>query len=281
MNKKISLLILCLVAYFNTFSQDIIEQKDGKKLEVIIKKVTKKTITYTFFDDPNNVLHSIDKVLVANIEFSYGQKNIDLKDPEKNPYYFMDDKIQNVLFNFSALGGNTFAVAYERVLRPGQSIMTELKLYGLGVLALSEKERSGVGLDVSYRLKTQSFFNKNKYRPKHLLHGPYFAPVVGLSSGSMTYYGFDDNYDRIPKKNKHTILHLGIQYGNQWILYRKLSVDASFGFHYYRGKQSNEDEGAPLRLGNMLGSDNKLVSFNVRVGFLTGKQTYKAKKKSL
>lgn len=268
MKKIIITILLCAISSINLQAQDVITKKDGKKLEVIIKKVTKNNIKYVFYNDPNKVVYTIDKVLVTNVEFAYGKKDLDVKDPEKNPYYFAEDKTQNIMLNFSAFSGNTLAFAYEKAIKPGQSIMTELKLYGLGSKSEFESKRSGLGFDVHYRLKTKSFFSKKEYRPKHILHGPYFAPIIGFSSGTI---GYEYTYNNKQQDLKHTIFHFGIQYGNQWILQRKISIDTSFGFHYFAGSQSNTNHYEPIRLGNMVGNGNQLFSFNLRIGFLTGK----------
>mgnify|MGYP000082477418 FL=1 len=262
------------MACINTFAQDVITKKDGKKLEVIIKRVTKNKIEYTLFNDPNKVEYTIDKVLITNVQFAFKQKGLDVKDPEKNPYYFTEDKINNVLLNFSAFTGNTLAIAYERALLPGQSIMSEIKIYGAGSTPNLETGRSGVGLDIHYRLKTKSFFSNKEYRPKHILHGPYFAPMIGFSMGTIKekYY-----YQNSSKDLKHTGFHFGLQYGNQWIIQRKISIDASFGYHYFFGSTSGNNENNTLKLGNMIGNNNKLFSFNIRVGFLIGKKTYQKK----
>lgn len=272
MKTKICTLLVCCIAYINSFSQDIIIKKDGKKLEVIIQKVTKNNIKYILFNDPNKVSYTIDKVLVTNVKFAYGDKGLDVKNPEKNPYYFADDKTQNILLNFSAFSGNTLALAYEKAINPGQSLMAELKLYGLGIKPDFEKGRTGFGLDLHYRLKTKSFFSKKEYRPKHILHGPYFAPVIGFSTATISYNYL---YNNTNKEVKHSVFHFGIQYGNQWILQRKISIDTSFGFHYFAGSQSNTDDFEPVRLGNMIGNGSQLFSFNIRVGFLTGKNMLK------
>jgi len=277
MKTRIYTIILCCLAYMNSFSQDIIIKKDGKKMKVIIQKVTKNNIKYILFDDPNKVTYTIDKILVTNVEFAYGKKDLDLKNPEKNPHYFADDKIQNIMLNFSAFSGNTFAVAYERAIKPGQSLMAELKIYGLGIKSDSEIKRSGLGLDFHYRLKTKSFFNKEEYRPKHILNGSYFAPIVGLSFGEKTfksYSYYDYNSGKTEKESKHFVIHFGIQYGHQWILQRAVSIDTSVGFHYYIGSTSKLNTFETIGLGNMAGDGNVLGSFNLRIGFLTGKKKY-------
>ena len=271
MKTKITTLIICCIAYINSFAQDVITKKDGKILEVTIKRVTKNKIEYILYNDPNKVRYSIDKVLITNVEFAFNKQKLNVKDPEKNLYYFIEDKINNVLLNFSAFTGNTLAIAYERALKPGQSIMSEIKIYGAGSAPMSEAGRSGIGLDVHYRLKTQSFFSKKTYRPKHILHGPYFAPMIGFSTGTLKQ---QYHYQNTSKDLKHTGFHFGLQYGNQWIIQRKLSIDASFGYHYFFGSTSDNNENNTLRLGNMIGNNNKLFSFNLRVGFLTGKRKY-------
>lgn len=268
MKTKTLALILCCIAYFNSFSQDIIIKKSGEKLEVIIKKVTKNNIKYILFNDPNKVRYTIDKVLITNVEFAFNKKNLDVNDPEKNPYYFSEDQVNNIMINFSAFSGNTFAFAYERALKPGQSLMGELKIYGLGSKPDFEEKRSGFGFDLHYRLKTKSFFNKEEYRPQHIFAGPYFAPTLGFSTGSRSEYMYQNKTQNM----KHNIFHFGIQYGNQWIIQRKISVDTSFGFHYYFGSQTDTDEYESLSLGNMIGEGGNLFSFNLRIGFLTGKR---------
>jgi hypothetical protein len=285
MKTKTLTFILCCIAYINSFSQDVIIKNDGKKLEVIIKKVNKNNIKYILFNDPNKVTYTIDKVLITNVEFAFGKKDLDVNDPEKNPYYFAEDKIQNIMLNFSAFRGNTLAFAYERVIKPGQSYMAELKIYGLGIKSDSEIKRSGLGFDFHYRIKTKSFFNKKTYRPNHILDGSYFAPIVGFSFGNKTiesynYTYYDDyNSSKTKKDSKHAVFHFGIQYGRQWILQRAISVDTSIGFHYYIGSTSKLNVFETIGLGNMAGGGNTLGSLNLRIGFLTGKKRYINRKK--
>ena len=271
MKKSIITILLLIVGFSFSFAQDIIIKKDGSQKEVIIKEVGEKSIKYVEIKDPNGIIFSIDKALVKEIKLSYGKK-MEVKDPETNEIYYADDKINNFTLNFSAIGGNTIALGYERAIKPGQSAFIEAKVYGAGIKVANEKKRSGFGLDVEYRLKSKSLFNKNDYRPKHILHGGYFAPTVGFSSGKFEYEypAYDDvNHN----KYEHSIFHFGIKYGKQWILQNSMSIDASVGFHYYIGDtKQNEKFSEPVRLGNMFGNEQKLFSFNLRIGFLAGKK---------
>jgi hypothetical protein len=267
-----------LFATMSSFAQDKIIKKDGKVVQVVIKEINDKQIKYVDYNDQDGIVFTIDKALVKEVVFSYGKK-MEIKDNRKDVWYFADDKINNVMLNFSAFGGNTLGVAYERALKPGQSLMGEVKVYGIGIPNIDEVSRTGMAFDVYYRLKLKSLFSDNEYRPKHLLSGGYFAPNIGFSTGTYTYsdYYYDyanDTASDVYYKRSHSIFNLGVSYGKQWILQNILSIDASVGFHYFFGKVKDEDykDGySTLLLGNMWGSNNKLFSFSLRVGFLVGK----------
>ncbi len=283
--KKVTITILILflgLAY--SFSQDVIVKKDGTKMEVIIKEVGEKNIKYVEPKDPNGIVFSIDKALVREVKFSYGKK-MEVKNPETNETYYADDKIQNFTLNFTAIGANTLALGYERALKPGHSVFAEAKIYGVGIKTIDEVSRNGFGLDLGYRLKMKSLFDKNEYRPKHLLHGSYFSPVLGFSAGSYKYIAYDyydvttDSYINNEQEDTHSIVHFGLQFGKEWILQNTLSVDASVGFHYYGGSFDQNEKGFnPLRLGNMIGDENKLFAFGLRIGLLAGKKGLSKKK---
>lgn len=269
--KKAVLLFLLSISIFS-FGQDEIVKKDGKKMKVIIKEMTDTSIKYVEYADPNGVVFTIPKAMVRSVEFSYGKK-MDVENTLDSDLYYVDDKKNNFTLNFLALGGNTLALGYERSIKPGHSIFTEAKIYGAGIKTRDEYSRSGFGIDFAYRLKIKTLFDGTSYRPKHILNGAYFSPVIGFSTGEITegyYWGGNYTY-------KHTIGHFGLQYGKQWILDNTLSIDTSVGFHYYVGDSyevgaTSEYASDLVRIGNMTGADSKLVSFNVRIGFLTAKK---------
>lgn len=274
MKTKIFFLALAFFSFASLKAQDVIIKKNGEKINVIIKELTEKTIKYVDFKDPRGVVFSIDKILVAEVKFEYG-KNITVQDPEKNELYYVDDKITNIMFSFLAFGSNTFAIAYERVLEPGSSIMIEGKVYGLGIKRDDEISRSGFGLGISYRLKTKSLFSRNQYRPKHLLHGHYFEPIIGFSIGEHTYNTWLSSNE---VSTDHSLFYFGLNYGRQYVFQRKLTIDTSVGLAYHLGSQSSTNEYTrPLRLGNMIGDNDILLSFNIRIGILTGKKRLEKK----
>jgi hypothetical protein len=276
-------ILLCLFA-LNLNAQDIILKKNGEKLTVVIKEVSPISIKYYNYKDPNQVLFTIDKTLINKINFAYGNK-LKIENPENDPYYFSDNRTNNLLVNFSSFTSNTLGISYEKALKQRQSVLVELKIYGLGNKGILEKHRNGVGLDVAYRLKIKSLFKKPQYKPKHILSGSYFSPIIGFSTGTIvTKPLIIDNDDTTAPDSyttSHTVAHFGLQYGRQWIIENLFSIDTSIGYHYYLGSVTDKSLGSnsnrSLRLGNMIGNENVLLSFNLRVGFLFGRKTFTKK----
>jgi hypothetical protein len=189
------------------------------------------------------------------------------------------------MLNFSSFASNTLGMSYEKAVKQRQSILVELKVYGLGNKGILEERRNGVGLDVAYRLKVKSLFRKAQYKPKHILSGPYFSPIIGFSTGTIVekplFSSYGDETTSDSYTTSHTVAHFGLQYGRQWIIENSFSIDTSIGYHYYVGNVKNKsidsNSDRPLRLGNMVGDDNVLFSFNLRIGLLLGKKTFTEK----
>jgi len=275
--KKFFLLFITFVSFLTAYAQDILITKDGKTHKVIIKEITDNKIKYVDYKDPDGVLFTIDKVLVKEIRFHTGNR-MKMQNPEENEWYFAEDKINNFLFNFSAFGGNTLAFSYERALAPGQSVMFEIKFYGLGLQRKNAfiKKHGGVGLTADYRIRIQSFFkSRDQYRPPHILHGAYIAPGIGFSTGKISVehwnYSWEDqggNSELVRDYYSHNIFHFGIEAGKEFVFRNVLTVDGNVGLHYYMGN----NEFSMLRLGNLTGSDGLLFAYNLRIGFLLGKE---------
>ena len=251
------------------YSQDILITKDGEKHEVIIKEINDKQIKYVDFKDPDGVVFTIDKVLVKEIKFHTGNK-MKMKDPEENEWYFADDRINNLMFNFSAFGSNTLAFAYERAVAPGESLMLEGKFYGLGLQRESAAiwDRYGFGMTLDYRLRLKSLFqSRDQYRPLHVLHGTYISPGLGFSSGGYTTENWGPYGSNDERKYTHTIFHFGIHLGKEFVIRRRMTFDINVGMHYYVG----DDSDGVIHAGNLAGSDGILLGLNIRLGFLFGK----------
>ena len=267
MKLKVAMLLCFIICISCINAQDILTKKDGKKIEAIVKKVTKNNIKYVLFNDPNGVMFTIDKVLLKEVKFAYG-KDLEVKNPENDANYYIEDKTAAYFFNFSAFSNNTLSIAYQKNLKLGHSFMAEAKVYGLGNKEKPEISRNGFGLDAYYRFKTSSLFHRGEFRPKHILNGQYVSPVIGFSTGNIIFEDFIKN-----EETSHTIFHFGVHVGQEWIIQRIFAIDASIGLHYYIGTaKNNYDYDGTIRTGNMFGSENTLLGFNLRIGFLAGKK---------
>jgi len=262
------------------FAQDIIIKKDGDKVKAKIVEINDTQIKYYEFRDINNLLFTLDRALIKEIKFESGTKYKEER-PGISEVYYAEDNIHNVKLNFLAIGGGDLILTFERAIDAGSSWEATFKLYGLGDGAGSQ-DQSGVGLNVGYKLKFGNLFkNSNEYRPKHILHGGYFRPILGFSS-STSKFDFGRNNTR---EEKDSYAHFGVDLGKQWILRNAVSIDLYLGFHYYGGSFTSDDPNADrfdiyndVENGDIVGGDNRALTFGLRLGGLFSKKGIAKKK---
>lgn len=271
MKKSIQLLLLFVFAFIgfsqSAYAQDEIVKKNGKKMSVWIKEVSDTQIKYIEVGDPNEIIFTIDRVLVKSVEFSYGKK-MKQEEGEYSDEYFYDDKCQNLKINFLALRGNDIILTYERALSPQTALEMSLKILGFPFFD-NGNDHKGVGMDVGYKMKLKSLFKKDgSYRPDHLLHGSYAKPMIG-------FHGF--NYDNGSRRTTYRLINVGIDVGKQWILNKTVSLDIHIGFHYYGGSEKRTVNGITddvglngFGIGDLAGGENVAASLGFRIGYLFG-----------
>lgn len=261
--------ICCLLGSGNLFAQDVITKKDGKKLKVIIKELSDTEIKYVDYRDVEGVVFVMDRSLIREIKFSYGEK-IKEEGPNQERAYFVDDRNQNIKLNFTAIAGYFTILTYERAIDPSSSWEFSLKIPGLGVNNEFDK-LSGIGFSAGYKLKVGSIFKKDGYRPKHISEGGYFRLLAG-------YTFTKEEGDRGNYEDTNSSTHLGIEWGKQWIVSNRAAFDLYIGFHYFGGKNKYRSNGATfddpgssdLIGGDIFGGDNIAVSIGFRIGGLFG-----------
>lgn len=276
------LLSLLLVGFLSNIisAQDIIVRKDGEKIKAKIVEINDTQIKYYEFRDINNLLFTMDRALIKEIRYESGTKYKEER-PGSSDLYYTEDRINNLKINFLTLGGGDLILTYERAIDPGSSLEGTIKFYGLG--NDENRNRSGVGLYAGYKFKFGNLFKKsNEYRPKHILHGGYFRPVLGYSYATTTFSGISNRL-----KETDSYAHFGVELGKQWILRNAVSIDLYFGFHYFGGSFTSNDpnsdifrRSADIEGGDIVGGDNRAGSFGFRVGGLFGKQGIQEKKKT-
>jgi len=260
----------------NTISaQDIIQQRSGKKIKCTVVEMGSTEVKYIQWGDPNEVIFTIDRALIRDIKFSYGGKHTE-ESPEIDEYYFQDDRAQSIELDFIALSANALILTYERALSPGTAIEGSVKLLGLGVRN-DFIDRSGVGVDLGYKLKFGSLFRGNDYRPRHIMSGGYVRPSLGFTRaeyGRRQFTGELESYSQV---------NFGLSIGKQWALQNAAILDLYIGLHYFTGSfdyngVSDFFRGDYIEEGNLFGSNGTAIGFGLRVGGLFSK--YKPKKTS-
>lgn len=273
--------LCCLLGSGNLFGQDVIIKKDGKKMKVIIKEVSDTEIKYVDYRDVEGVVFVMDRALIREIKFSYGEK-IKEEGPNQDRAYYVDDRNQNIKLNFTAIANNFTILTYERVIDPSSSWEVSLKIPGLGVNNNFDN-LSGIGFSAGYKLKIGSVFKRDGYRPKHISEGGYFRLLAG-------YTFTKEEGNRANFEDTNSSAHFGIEVGKQWIVSNRAAFDLYAGFHYFGGSNKFQSNGATfdnpgsseLIGGDIYGDSNIAFSIGFRIGGLFGnygKATEKKKKR--
>ena len=260
-----TLAVCILLAGFalTAYSQDVIVLKTGERINARIIEVNDVEIKYREYRDPNGIIFTMARGKISEIRYESGRREKE-EGPVADPAYYIDDRRNNIKINFLSVGGSTTILEYERAIDPKSSIGVQLKINGLGFS--NNDNKSGVGLDLGYKLKLGSIFKKRgDYRPRHLLAGGYFRPVVGFNTVNADYGEF----------NSYTYGHFGLDFGVQWIINNIVSLDLFGGWHYYAGNFDRRVQGdfeyQYFTDGNLFGvSDHSAIAFGFNVGILFG-----------
>ena len=255
-------------------SQDVIILKTGEEIEAQIIEINDVEIKYREYRDSDGIIFTMSRGKIREIRYSSGRREQE-QGPMNDPAYYVDDRINNIKINFLALGGSHTILTYERALNPTSSFEAQLKINGLGFN--NEDEKSGVGISGAYKLKLGSVFKKRgNYRPRHMLAGGYFRPVLGFNTASFdspsSYY---ENYSYV---------HFGLDLGAQWIIANIVSLELFGGWHYYGGsfedRYGNDTLYNEWTDGNLFAvSNNSALAFGFNVGILFGKPKQDTKKR--
>lgn len=276
--------ILTLLAIGSTVSaQDIITKKDGKKIRAHILEISDTKIKYNDFGDRGGLVFTLNRATIREIEFETGS-TLEEAPPGTDASYYVDDKVNNLKINFTSFGNETLGFTYERSLNPTTSIEADLNIYGVGIEG-DNNFGGGIGLALGYKVKLGNIFKGDEYRPKHVLHGGYLRPKVGLHFRRAQAYVWNGQTSSMRDIGTKRFGALGLELGKQWIFSNSLSLDVYFGFHYY-AEGGGSLEGSDVnyyneaQLGDMWGDENRAGSFGIKVGYLFGTKGMQKGKRS-
>lgn len=262
---------LCITSAL--FAQDIITQKNGETIEVKIIELADDFVKFYHFKDPNKVEIVMNRSLIREIEFEYGRKEKEVE-PGLDESYFVDDKHRNIKVNFLGLALGSTILTYEQAIDPKSSWEVVGKIHGAGV-GYEAIGKSGLGIEANYKVKFGSLFNRNSYRPSHILEGVFLRPGIGYSQ-----YTIKNDEERYGDElGDYSYFHGGLDIGKQWILNNQLSLELFGGLHLWGGdfdkSEDNTCESCTYYYvadGNMAGNSGENGSaagrFGIQVGYV-------------
>lgn len=269
---KFTLLLLSFMSTAEIHAQDTIKKKNGEVLKVVVKEINDTQIKYHHFDDPNQVIFSIDRVMVTDIKFSYG-KEYKEEEPIMTDDYFVDDKNMALKLSMSGLWWDSAILSFDKAINPTSGYQISAKVLGLGFgpSANDFDDKSGFGLELGYRLKFGGLKKKKwEYRPKHLMAGSYVMPTIGFNSIRSS-----NDYSN----EKSDVFHIGLNFGKQTVVQNTMIIDYYAGFAFFGGSQERRYDNSldevfendTLSAGDLFGARNLAISLGLKVGLVFGK----------
>jgi len=257
------------------YGQDTIKKKNGEVLKVVVKEINDSQIKYYHFDDPNQVLFTVDRAVVSDIKFSYGAEYKE-KEPLMTDDYFTEDASMALKLSMSSMLWDAAILSFDKAIDAKSGIQVSAKLFGIGFgpSANDFENNSGFGIELGYRLKFGGLKKKKwEYRPNHLLEGGYVMPTIGYNQRKRTY---DSSFNSYEINNK--LVHLGLNFGKQKVIQNTLILDYYAGFAYFGGSSNEKFDGVDrprendeLFAGDIFGGNNFGITLGFKVGFAFGK----------
>lgn len=260
------LLFIAEVALAQNVFNDKLTKRTGETINCRIKEVGDDEIKYLLEGYREDIVFGIDKNKVKQIVFGDGREMTFEDSMFGSGNYTLQNHHALKIKFFSPLYDYT-AISYERSLKPGRSIETELGIIGLG-RQMDGFNASGAYLSFGYKfIKDPDFYFKGM-RYAHILKGAYFKPELALSIykySNETLIGSND----LPRPNKNAQMYaLILNVGKQWIFSDRFLVDWYVGAGYGFGKNNNGD--TDFHFAFIGGGRDLPLVFNsgFRIGFL-------------
>jgi len=254
---SILFVIMSLVSYSQNNAQDKIIKKSGEVIECKIRTVGQDYIRYYLEGRPELDIE-IDLYKVQKIIFSDGKEmDIAKNNFEDKDNYGTDSKNGFKVDFLSPLYGYT-EFAYQRSIKPGQSIELALGIIGWGK-DLANENPKGAFVKLGYRFMVTPDYNVTKMKYSHVLNGRYIMPELAYRNHSIDVGS--------GKRTDIDSFAFMIKVGKQSVFTNTFLIDWYFGGGY--GYSDNHDEYSG-HYGFITGTDSFPLSFTagIRIGFL-------------
>lgn len=213
-------------------AQDMIIKKDADTLYCKVREIGTEEVKYALPDYPSDLLFSLTKEKISKVIFENG-KEMTFQNEMDNPMNYSEQNKNAIKIDFlSPLTGNT-TFAYERSLKPGQSIEATLGFIGLGFDPNDYNPRGSFMKFGMKFIKSPDFYLKGM-RYAHILKGSYVKPEIGFgffSKDTDIYYDPPDSYYSTTREDYFSMI-VQVVIGKQWVVNDIFLVDFYGGVGY-------------------------------------------------
>ena len=244
-----SRLVAALAAFFlltqAAFSQDVIQKKNGEKINGKVLEIGLIEIRYVPQDNPEGPVISITKDEVLHVEFENGTHWKNTPDPyDVNLDQAVLSKNRALkVYPFSILFAN-LAVGYEQHIQPGMSVDLAVGWIGPRIgESWSDEKPAGAFIKIGPRFRFGPDFKMRGMQHSHHLQGSYLMPQFCFSmfNTNLTENGTSSPFSSTPPvgfRYQVTAFALNLVYGKQLISANSVVFDYHFGIGF--GLQSRD-----------------------------------------
>jgi hypothetical protein len=269
MKSKLPITLVLLFTTSLIFAQpkfaDKLIKRDSTIINCEVREIGDDEIKYSQEGLRSDILIGIDKNKVARIIFADGRE-MKMVDSMSNSEDYSLQRKNAIKFNFLLPASGAVAISYERSLKSGQSIESEIGIISSGNNEEDNMDASGLFLKFGFKFIRDPDFYLKGMRYAHILKGTYFKPELALSSFSYENNTAIFGIDTTNKSGSITKFALLLNVGKQIIYNNRFAVDMFCGVGYSFGGGNDEDLRYFAFTGNAGGSLS--MTGGLRVGLL-------------
>ncbi len=272
---KFSLFVTLLIAsHIRLSAQDIITLNDGTRVKATIIELGETEVKYKIFGSKIDRVITLERTVIKDIKLFDGSPDPLSGESIQKNYYF-NDKTSNLKIGFTSIFNDAFTLAYEHALSPQYSVEGILRFQGIG-FDDTRTSNSGFGIGVAGKVNLSSN-GKKAARNAHILADYFIKPEFYIN---YTKFNFNNSNSIFSSPNLSTTKGgLILNFGRQWVLAERLSLEVFFGVGYaitlnnVKNPNNNCIEcsdfdftgGGEIRTFNKVG-----ISSGLRVGYVFG-----------
>jgi hypothetical protein len=266
------IIIFLLLIPAAIIAQDRIIRKNKAVIECKVTEITSDEIKYRQPSISSDVIFSIERADVDQIEFENG--NIfKIENPMDATSYYEHNRRKALKISFLEPFTGSTGIYYEHLVKPGRTYELGIGIIGLG-FDVDDRNAAGLYLSGGYKFTRTPDYYIPRMRYAHLLKGSYIKPEISIGYYTSNEYSMGYNaitgFNTGVQKEKTFLLGLIVNMGKQWVFDDSFLLDVYWGLGYgfagsdegrYHFSFSGGEKEAPIA-----------IKAGLKIGFLTGKR---------